>query len=93
MPIVLEIDYQAAKRRLAAQQEYLFALEIARNKARAFGAPSDVAQLGKLIEAASWPDQASQAVVDAYHLAALARHERTQVPYDQMLFHADGQIL
>ncbi len=45
--IVLEIDYQAAKRKLAAQSEYLFALDIALNKSRAAGFTSDAAALGE----------------------------------------------
>lgn len=74
--IVLEIDYQAAKRKLAAQSEYLFALDIARNKARAAGFTSDAAALGNLITRASWPDTDAQDIVERYDQQTAARRER-----------------
>lgn len=74
--IVLEIDYQAAKRKLAAQSEYLFALEIARGKARAAGFVSDAGDLTKMIDGASWHDTDSQDIVERYDQQTAARRER-----------------
>lgn len=77
--IVLEIDYQAAKRKLAAQSEYLFALEIARGKARSAGFVSDAAAITKMIDGASWADTESQDTVERYDQQTAARRERQEM--------------
>ncbi len=76
MTIVLEIDYQTAKRKLATQSEYLFSLEVARSNARKAGYPSDAAAISKLIDGACDPDTEAQDIVERYDQQAAARRER-----------------
>lgn len=79
MTIVLEIDYQAAKRKLAAQSEYLRLLDEAQAAAHAARRPHDVPILAGLVALNSDPDTDAQDIVERYDQQAMARRERQEM--------------
>ncbi|WP_343715299.1 hypothetical protein [Inquilinus sp.] len=91
--MVLGTEYQAAKRTLAAQSEYLVLLDAARNKAREAGYPGDAETIAELIAGAARPKPHEESVVAEYEQTELMREVRKRTLPEQLLLHPEAQVL
>jgi hypothetical protein len=91
--MVLGTDYEAAKRVLNAQAEYLFLLDATRNKAREAGYPADAEKIAELIAGAARPKPHEESIVAEYEQDALMREAQRRVHSGQAMLRPRPVVL